>query len=324
MPVARVLLVAGYGGHAGLAFSIGYYLARRGVELDVLVPRGYEWVERKMSTLGRIVKATLPRRPAEPLYRGLHRWLRAFSESLSICREGYSTVFASGSNFSIPPAILCRVRGSRILAVEDVARFTERSRAVSVLYKLGATVFLHWEEQVKLYKRGVVAGPVYEPAVYEPIDEGYILVTTVTFGHRELFNAVSELNPGRVVLQTGDVDPEPYRRRHPEWIVFQYTDDIHKWIAGASAVITHYPGTTALTARLSYGKPVVMVYSPRHKLAAPREDAWILSGKLNAVYLERPDAERLEEALKEASRMPVPAYPNGGEYIAEYIARLVD
>ncbi len=318
----KVLLIAGYGGHAGFAYTVGHYLAERGIELDILVPRGYSWVRERMMRLGRVIEVTLPRKPAEPIYRGLPRWIQALKESIRVCRNKYTVVFASGSNFSIPPSLTCMLAGSMILTIEDVARFTERSRAVSTLYRLGAKVFLHWEEQLNLYGKGIVSGPVYEPPLYEPRDEGYILVSTGTFGHRTLFDTISRLGLKRVVMQTGDVDPEPYRRGHPEWVVFQYTSDIHRWIAGASLVVTHYPGTTALTARLAYGKPVVMVYSPRHTLAAPRGDSSKLAEKLNAVYLEEVDPARLAEAIEEARGMKAPRYSNGGEYIAEYILRL--
>jgi len=320
----RILLVAGYGGHAGFAYTVGYYLRMRDIELDILVPRGYNWVREKMSGLGRVIEVTLPRKPAEPLVYGVHRWLRSTLESLSLCREKYPVVFASGSNFSIPPSVMCRLRGSTILTLEDVARFSRRSAAVNILHRIGALVFLHWSEQLRLYSDGVVAGPVYEPPIYKPSDEGYILVTTGTFGHRKLFDAIDKLGLNRVVMQTGDVDPAPYINRHPEWIVFTYTSDIHRWIAGASLVITHYPGTTALTARLAYGKPVVMVYSPRHYMAAPREDADILASRLNAVYLENVTPESLMRAIEEAYSLKPPLYRNGGELIARYIIEAVE
>ncbi|ACL11159.1 Putative uncharacterized protein [Desulfurococcus amylolyticus 1221n] len=325
MPVSRVLLIAGYGGHSGFAYAIGYYLVKKGVELDILVPKGYDWVKEKLGGLGEVYEVTLPRRPAEPLYKGIARWFQAFGESVKLCRNNkYPVVFASGSNFSIPPSLVCWLKDSRILTIEDVARFTRRSRATNILYRLGAEVFLHWDEQLQLYRRGIVAGPVYEPAIYESRDEGYILVTTGTFGHKALFDMLDRLEPGRkIVLQTGDVDPEPYKRRHPEWIVFQYTSDIHKWIAGASLVITHYPGTTALTARLSYSKPVIMVYSPRHKLAAPRRDSLTLARKLGVIYLDSIEPVSLEEAIREAPLLKLPKYRNGGEYIAEYIMRIL-
>ena len=42
--------------------------------------------------------------------------------------------------------------------------------------------------------------PIYELPEYEPWDEGYILVTGGTYGHKALFDAISELNIENVVL----------------------------------------------------------------------------------------------------------------------------
>ncbi|MEM4904243.1 MAG: polysaccharide biosynthesis protein, partial [Desulfurococcaceae archaeon] len=69
------LILAGYGGHAGYAFAVAEELVKRGVELEVLLPRGYRYLEKRFEKLGSVRYATLPRKPLEPLYKGVHRWL---------------------------------------------------------------------------------------------------------------------------------------------------------------------------------------------------------------------------------------------------------
>lgn len=316
----RLLVIAGYGGHSGYAYAILHELLRAGyAESLILVARGYEFLVDKFKPLGTVKTLTLPRKPGEPLVKGIHRWMKSLYESFDLVRRyRIGVVFATGSNFSIPPSIVSRfLRGSHIYTIEAIEHFYKPSRSVKILEKLGGRVLLHWDEQTSMYPNGIVVGPVYEPAIYEPRDEGYILVTTGTLGYRELFDTISEINPGRVVLQTGDIDPEPYAKRHHDWIVFKYTSDIHKWISGASIVITQQ-GVTAATARLAYGKPVIIVYNPRVRLGAPREDIKIYAEKLDAFYIDEPDPKLLRKALESIGK-PYKSYPNGAARVAKLL-----
>jgi len=313
------LILAGYGGHAGYAFAVAEELVKRGVELEVLLPCGYRYLEKRFEKLGSVRYATLPRKPLEPLYKGVHRWLKAFAESTKLASRGYDFVFATGSNFSIPAStVLKLLKRSRIYTLEAVDRVYTRSKAVSALYRVGAVVFLPWEEQLRIYPRGIVVGPIYEPAMYEPRDEGYVLVTTGTLGAKDLFDAVVELDVGKMVVQTGDVDPVPYIERKPGWIFFQYTEDLYRWIAGARVVVTH-PGITAVTARLAYGKPLVIVYTRRHMKLFAKKEVELFAKKLNAAFLDEVTPTKLAMALDEAGRKPVPVYSNGATKIAEHI-----
>ncbi|MEM4528885.1 MAG: glycosyltransferase [Desulfurococcaceae archaeon] len=317
----RGLVIASYGGHAGYAYTVARELAKRGVELDILLPRGYLYLETRFKELGRTIYATLPRRPLEPFHKGVHRWLRAFAESLNLVREKYRFIFAPGSNFSILPSITLKtLRKSRVYTLEAVDRVCRGSMAVNFLYKTGAMVFLHWEEQLRIYPHGVVVGPVYEPLIYEPRDEGYVLLTTGTLGADDLFNAALELDVDKMVIQTGDIDPTPFMQRKPKWVFFKYTEDLHKWIAGARIVITH-PGITAATARLAYGKPVVIAYTKRHSKLFTKREVKAFAEKLNAVFLDEATPGKLVEALEEAEKKPSIQYTNGAVKIAEHIMK---
>lgn len=318
--VKRILLIAGYGGHAGYVYAVAYELARSGfTENVVLIAQGYEFLAARFCDLGEIHYQVLPRKPGESLQRGLGKWIKAFLQSTKISLSyDISVVFAGGSNFSIPPSITTKfLRRPMLYTLEAIEHFTKPSRAVKVLEKMGAVVFLHWNEQLEIFPKGVVVGPVYEPALYESRDEGYVLVTTGTLGFKELFDIVEWLGIENVVLQTGDVDPEPYIKKNPSWRVFRYTSDIHKWIAGASLVITQQ-GVTASTASLAYGKPVIIVYNPRVVLGAPRRDVEIYAEKLGAEYVEKPTRELLKKAIEKASK-PTKTYPKGAEEIAKIL-----
>lgn len=315
-----IVLAAAYGGHAGYAYAVALELAKMGFKNTViLVAEGFEFIAKKFHGLGEVEFMVLPRRPGERLVKGLGRWLKAFYQSTRlVMRKRPGVVFASGSNFSIPPSFVAKLlKRTEVYTLEAIEHFTVPSRAVKIIEKLGGKVFLHWEEQLSMYPRGLVVGPVFEPALYEPRDEGYVLVTTGTLGFKQLYDAVERLGFERVVLQTGDVDPEPYRRRNPSWVVFRYTEDIHKWIAGASIVITQQ-GLTASVASLAYGKPVIIVWNPRVVLGAPKKDVEKYADKIGAVFLEEPDAGLIRKSIEGISRT-TRNFKNGAGDIAKIL-----
>ncbi|MEM4718306.1 MAG: polysaccharide biosynthesis protein [Desulfurococcaceae archaeon] len=315
-----LLTVAGYGGHSGYAYAVLYELAKLGFRDNIIViAKEYDFLVEKFRSFGLVKTLTLPRRPGEPLYRGVHRWIKSLFESTNlISRFHIGSVFATGSNLSITPSILAKlIRGASVFTMEAIEHFKKPSRSIKIIEKTGGVVLLHWDEQLEMYPKGIVVGPVYEPPIYEPRDEGYILVTTGTLGYKELFDAISEINPSKVVLQTGDISPNHYIGRHPDWVVFKYTSDIHRWLAGASIVITQQ-GVTAATARLGYDKPVIIVYNPRVTLGAPRRDIELYAEKLNAIFLDKPDPKALRSAVESMGK-PSKKYPQGSRRVAEML-----
>ena len=167
----------------------------------------------------------------------------------------------------------------------------------------------------------MIVGPLYELPEYRPKDEGYVLVTGGTYGHRLLFEAVDKLEEEKVVLQTGRIDPRPFKERHPSWAVFDFDPDFGKWLAGASVVVTHF-GKTAIDAALTYRKPVVLVPNPEWRLTASLEDARILAEKLNAVLVEEISPSKIQEAIEEAKSREPPSYPDGAVKLAELVLEL--
>ena len=316
------MMAAGYGGHSGYAYAVAYFLRQRGFRRNIiLLAEGYEFLAEKFRGHGDVYTLVLPRRPGEGLLRTFPRWIKAFAGSARVLSSrNIGAVFASGSNFSIPPAIAAIVmRGSALFTIEAIEHFTTRSRSVRLLAGIGARVFLHWEEQQELFPRGVVVGPVVEPPIYEPRDEGYVLVTTGTLGHPLLFNAIDKLGLEKVVLQTGDIDPSPYQRKHTSWVVFRYTSDIHRWISGASLVITQQ-GVTAAISALAYRKPTIVVWNPRVVLGAELREVEVYAEKIGAVFLERPDVPSLRRAIELAEK-PRAGMRNGAEKIARILIR---
>jgi UDP-N-acetylglucosamine:LPS N-acetylglucosamine transferase len=313
------LIIAGYGGHAAYSYAVAYELARKGVELDVILPKGHDYLAKRFEKLGEVQYMTLPRKPLEPFHKGLHRWLKAFIESLKLLDKKYDFIFSGGSNFSIPAGCTLKLlKRIKLYTIEAADHVYTKSKAVNALSKIGAIVFLQWEEQKRMYPKGILVGPVYEPAIYEPWDGGYVLVTTGTTGAKELFDAFIELDVEKAVVKTSNVNPEQYIKRRPNWVFYKYVEDMDKLIAGASVVVTH-PGVTALTARLAYGKPVVVVYTKTHAKQFTLEETRVFAEKINAVFLEEINPEELEDSVVKAKKLSKPVYKNGAVNIARIL-----
>ncbi len=319
----KVLLTAAPGGHSGYAYAIGYYLARMGVEVGFLAPASKEWLREKLSRLGRVIDYPMPRKPGESLLRSLHRWPGAFLRALRRVTRDYDALVSCGANISIPPALVAKVKGLRLYNVESIVRILDRGKTPRILYPLSDATLLHWEEQLRNYPKGVVVGPIVEPPEHPVADEGYLLVTAGTVGNKKLFDAVLGLDEDKVIVQTGRVDPEPYRRKRPEWTWIRFTDQLTKLIARAHVVITQFPGMTSATAALAYKKPVVMVPAPHLKLSASLENARIYAEKIKAAYTEDVTPEGIRRAIEEALRAPVDERPepHGAMRAAEIITR---
>lgn len=318
--MVEIAIIGGLGGHAGFAYAVAYYLNKIGIKPTVILPREHEWIRERLSRYSRVEEMTLPRNPGEPLRWTLPRWFRNLYESLTKVTRTYDAVLATGSNFSLIPGLTAWAKRIRLYNLESIDRIVDRGRTTSILYRFARITFLHWPEQLANYPRGLVAGPVYEPPTYEPYDGGYVLVTAGTLGNKELFDAMVETSLENVVLQTGRVDPRVYIEKKPSWRIFQYTARFDEVLAGASVVVTQFPGTTSATAALAYGKPVVMVPNRHVPLAASLANASIYSEKIGALYIERITPANLLDAIERAQKTKPPSYPNGAERIATMLA----
>ncbi len=317
----RVAITAAPGGHSGYAFSIGYYLHKEyGVEPVFITARRAEWVRRKLSSIGIVVEVTMPRMPGEPLYRTIGRWAKAFAESIRVT-GGVKVLVSCGSNLSVPPALVARLRGARLVNVESIVRFSSPGKTPRLLKPISHATIVHWPEQEKLHPGAIVAGPIYEPPRYNPRDDGFILITAGTTGHRELFDAAVRSGLRPLVIQTGRLDPSRYRRSGVE--AFSFDPELDKWISRARVVVTHFPGMTSATAALAYNKPVVLAPARHLTMSASVEDCIPYARRIGAVCMDEVSPSSLERAVEEALRLERPHYDNGARLVAKLIYRLL-
>jgi len=317
-----VAITAAGGGHTGRAVALAERLYGK-FDLLFLVSRGDRWSRSKLEKYGQIIEVPRIRSPNESLAKAAARLLPALLSALRRVPRELCVFVSMGAGLSIPAAVAAWLKGVRVYNVESIVRFVRPSLAARVLRPFSDVTVLHWEEQLHIHPSGRVYGPIYERPKYPVRDEGYVLVTGGSYGFKALFDSVSNLGLENVVLQTGQVDPEPYRRRHPGWRVFRFSPDFGRWLAGARVVVTHF-GQTAVDAALTYRKPTVIVYNPEWRTAAGLEDARILARKLNAVLVENPIPAAIRVAIEEAVRRKPPSYINGGDVLAREMLEICE
>ena len=317
MEPMRILLTASGGGHTGYAISIAQHLVNK-AEIKFVVPEGDKWTISKVENYGEYLEVIKGRGPRDPLYKFIPRLLKSFWQSLFRISGDTDLIISSGSNHSIPPAIIGKIKGIKLINIESSVRFTKASKSARILSMFSDMTALQWEEQLQLFRDGRVVGPMYEKPSYEIQDRGYILVTGGTWGFKDLYDAISLTEFANVVMQTGRVDPEPYKSMHPDWTVFDFDQDLAKWIAGAKVVVSHL-GKTVIDAALTYRKPVVIVVNPEWTRTAGMEDAKTLAKKTNSVLLETLSGEAIIKAVEEAEGFKPTVHKNGAEELVRII-----
>jgi UDP-N-acetylglucosamine--N-acetylmuramyl-(pentapeptide) pyrophosphoryl-undecaprenol N-acetylglucosamine transferase len=316
----HVLILAGYGGHVGEAYALAQELQGK-VTLSFLVPEGDELSKARLSRFGRVDTLILPREPKTPHHVFIPRLLKAFVQSLMKVTRKYDIVVSLGSNFCIPPALVAWAKRILVVNVENVVRFVEAAKTTRILQYFSRLTALQWDEQRRIL-RGVVVGPLIPKPEVKPHDDGYILVTGGTYGHRVLLDTIAESNLHNVVLQTGKIDPESYRKRHPEWKVITVTQNFQELIAGASLVVTHFGSTVLET--IAYRKHTLLVppYSEWTRTASA-EDAECFAKNLNYVLVTEITLRNLLKGMKEAAKREIPALPDGARNLANKILEII-
>lgn len=315
-----ILLIASGGGHTGYIVGVAEKLRRKSSELtiDIVIPCGDLWSQTLLEKYAdRILCVPKPRLPGENFVQLLRNIPSAIYYSLRRIKR-YNIVVASGSNHSLAPALISMLKGSKLYVIESHDRFVTKGKTVALLSSIGGETVLHWDEQKKLYPRGHVFGPIVRQKKYESIDKGYILAIGGFEGNKKLYDILVETELENVVLQTGRVDPEIYRSKRPEWIVFRFDPDLDKWIAGAKVVIGHN-SVTILEAAVTYRKPVVLLWNPKWKAAATKKDVEIFARKINGVFLDELSRDKLLDAIEKAIKNKPPQYMNGADKFAEYL-----
>jgi len=317
-PHGHVLILAGGGGHTGEAYALAQELHGK-ANLSFLVPEADTLSKAKLSRFGKVNTLILPRGPKTPHRQFIPKLFQAFIHALRKISKEFDVVVSHSSNFCIAPALVAWAKGIPVVNVENSVRFVDASTTAKILQCFSKVTALEWEEQKKFLK-GIVVGPLIQDPEVKPWNGKYVLVTGGTHGHKLLFDVIAQSKLKNVFLQTGEVDPEPYVRMHPEWKIIRYSDRFSELIAGAKVVVTHF-GFTALEA-LSYKKPIVIVGNPEWTRAAGFEDAKVFAEKINASLVLEVTLENVLDSIKKAEGREVPTLPDGAKALAKIILNM--
>jgi UDP-N-acetylglucosamine--N-acetylmuramyl-(pentapeptide) pyrophosphoryl-undecaprenol N-acetylglucosamine transferase len=314
----RILILAGGGGHTGFAYALAQRLQGR-ASMVFLVPEGDTLSDQRLRKFGEVNHLIKPRGAKTPTSKFAYNLVKAFVQSMRKVTGGFDAVVCTGSNFCIPPAFVALSKGIPLINIEGEVRFTKASRTARILQPYSAITALHWQEQKRLLK-GAVVGPLLPRPEIQPWSAGYILVTGGSRGHKLLFDAVNESELRNIVLQTGEVDPIPYRKRHPEWKIIRSSPKFHELLAGAEIVVTHF-GSTALET-VAYKKPTVMVLNPELKRTVGKTDAELFAKKVGAIFIAEINLKRLMDAIEKAKKMHIPVLRDGAKVLADIIINI--
>jgi UDP-N-acetylglucosamine--N-acetylmuramyl-(pentapeptide) pyrophosphoryl-undecaprenol N-acetylglucosamine transferase len=317
----NVLILAGGGGHTSIALAIAQALMGK-TENFFLIPRDDKLSRELLTPYGSVYELIKARYPSTSNLYFPIRFLSSIYYSLSKVKGDYSVVVSTGSNFCIPPAVVAWLKSVPIVNIESRVALTKPSKTARILQHFSKKTLLQWEEQAKNLK-GVVTGPIFPERRYESRDLGYILVTGGTEGHKQLFDVFVGLDLKRVVMQTGKVDPDPYRKKRPNWTIIPFSTEFEKLVAESSMVVTHQGGGTIFEAVL-YEKPVIVVFNPELTRTANTEDMKMLAKKVDAPFLERADAKKIEFLIAEATERRKPHFENGRIRAAEIILGILE
>jgi UDP-N-acetylglucosamine--N-acetylmuramyl-(pentapeptide) pyrophosphoryl-undecaprenol N-acetylglucosamine transferase len=319
LPAKNILILASGGGHTAYGYALAQRLHGR-ANLHFLVPRGDRLSYERLSKFGAVDYLLKPRDAKTPTTDFVPKLAMAFAEALKKVSGEFDVVVSTGSNFCIPPCFFAWLKGVPIVNIESSVRFTRPSRSALLLQPISAITALQWEEQKRLLKKGVVVGPLIPKPEVQPWNGGYVLVTGGTLGHKKLFDVISESGLKNVVLQTGKVDPEPYKKKHPGWKIIRYSTRFYELVAGADVVVTHF-GATILEA-IVYRKPVVVVPNPEWTRTAGIEDARQYAKKVNAVLVSEITLENLLKGIEEAKSKKPPTLVDGAQRLSDIIVSL--
>lgn len=294
--MSDLLIIASGGGHTGFGRAVAQYLP---FKPDFVIPEGDKNSEEMVKDLARkIYYVKKGKEPTESNLSLIKNLFRIIVESEKIKR--YKAVIATGSNHSLTPSLIQYLKGAKVFGIESQDRLITRGKAIQLISYFGKGVFLHWEEQKKLYpKKGVVVGPIVEKPKYRSEDGGYILVTAGTQGFKRLFDILVNTDLDDIVIQTGKVDYAKYKEKKPSWKFFTFDPDLEKWISKARIVITHQ-GKTAMESVVMYRKPTIIVYNKDWIYAATREDSKLYAEVMGATFLDDPSTWESRETIIKA------------------------
>ena len=234
-------------------------------------------------------------------------------------RERPKLVLTSGAGLVVPFCAVSRSLGASIVFVETMARVQRPSMSGWVVSRLGARVFVQWNELASAYREATICRPVLLAGIGET-EAGPGSGTFVTVGsHDQPFarlmglvqDAAQAGNLPRPIIVQGGTDahmPTWADEHHP----FVSPDTFRSLMASAAVVITH-GGAGAMATALHLGRKPIVV--PRRKRWSEHVDdhQLDLADKLESLRLVVRGDEGISAQVTGAASTPVEPAPGLSE-----------
>jgi UDP-N-acetylglucosamine:LPS N-acetylglucosamine transferase len=148
-----VLLVCSSGGHLAQLHQLKPWWQRR----------KREWVCFDTADGKSLLRDEVVHWAARPTTRNIPNLLRNARLAWRLCRRGrVAIVISDGAGVAFPFFVVARFRGIPTVYIEVYERITSHPTLTGRLcYPLSSLFLLQWEEQLQLYPKGTVIGPIF-------------------------------------------------------------------------------------------------------------------------------------------------------------------
>ena len=152
------MIVLGEGGHTKEMLSLVDLLGTD-YKFSYLLVRGDELSEEKIIVPGRLYFAKRPRDKAHNLILDVFKTVRCGWDSLTaLCRERPDAVISCGPAVGVPPCLVAKLLGVKVIFVETGSRVRALSMTGRIVYRFADLFLVQWPQLQDLYPRAVYAG----------------------------------------------------------------------------------------------------------------------------------------------------------------------
>lgn len=154
----KVMVVLGEGGHSKEMLSLVELLGPSH-EYSYLLVKGDELSEKKIAIAGRLYYAQRPRDKAHHLLLDVVKTLRCGWDSLvALLRERPAAVISCGPAVGVPPCVMAKLLGIRVIFVETGSRVRALSMTGRIVYRFADLFLVQWPQLLAKCAKAIYAG----------------------------------------------------------------------------------------------------------------------------------------------------------------------
>lgn len=293
----RVGILAGGGGHSALAEIICEIL--KDFTKTIFIPEKDAISKMKLEKYGKIKE--LPKFIEALKGINVKNFLKSFFKSLMI--QKLDVIISTGSNFCIFPSFFSKMKGTKLVNLEVPDRIFSPSITPKILDLIANITIVHWEEQVRNFRKSRLMGPLIYPEKSSTKKEKKIIIFTGTLFFEKILEDIKQIAsnfPGyKFIIKSKKILPTP---KNVIFLTKTLSEkEVDNLLAKASLVVSH-PGYTMFKA-ISYKTPVLL-YFPKEYRKHTKKDIEFLCKKFNLEWFDRLSSEKIERSLRRKPRIP--------------------